>query len=142
MVIRRIYPIELKRCDEILGKRGILPLDMGHNLHNTWVLEKEDEVVGMFTLRMEHSIPYVVHFSILGESVRNAWELYRGLQEILREMDAPRFIFGALKSNARFEKAIPRFIGAKRYGEDLDHTFYVMEVPNGSFAERTAASAA
>lgn len=116
---------------ELLKERGLKPAEIGVSSrgHMTFNIEKDGEVIGLFTIRAEHGqIPYVVHFA---GKPGSGWALVNALKSVLRRVGATQAILNVPTEKKSLLAAARRALHAEPYSEVNGTTFLIMEVCHG-----------
>ena len=120
----------------MLRAEGLALGEMAFADHPTWVLEREGQPAGFFTIRKEHKMPYVLHFcTSRGPTGRRRWgdalRLARWVPKVLKSMGARKAILNVPDDRPCLARAVEKVWGAKKYGHSGHLDFYFMEVSHG-----------
>lgn len=113
----------------MLKAEGLGEQDMDFKKAATWVMD-EDGPKGFFSVRMEHYMPYLVHFVIKqGErSPARFFRMLRGFKNVVRSFGYKKAIVNTMKHDDYTSSIASKRFRATPYGDDEHLKYYLVEV--------------
>jgi hypothetical protein len=114
---------------EMLRAEGLDDKDMDFHRSATWVVD-EDGVKGFFSLRMEHNMPYLVHFCVKRADRCHALarRLVMAFKNVVKSLGYGKAIINTPTENDFLNRLVSRYFKARPYSTDGVVKFYLAEV--------------
>ncbi len=113
----------------MLKTEGLEDSDIEEGGH-VWVArnEKSGRVEGFYVWRMEHGLPYLLHFLTVPRSPYVGRKLIKKFKDEIRLLGFKRIILNVKDGSLYLERLVERYFGVKPYGKNDGHKFYVVTI--------------
>jgi hypothetical protein len=127
-MIRAYQPSDETAIAAMLESEGIDREDMAFQKCPTWVMD-EAGAKGFFTVRVEHGLPYLVHFCIARPSrvPSKARELITAFKKIIGRV-SKKCLMNVPSDSQYLERLVSRYFRCDPYAEKDNCKFFLVEV--------------
>jgi hypothetical protein len=128
-LLRAINEADTQDLSDMLKAEGLKDEEIDLGRSATWVMD-EGGIRGFFSIRMEHNIPYLVHFCVKqGERCHElARRLVRYFKSVVRSLGFQKAIVNVKHENTYLQKLVSVYFKTAPYAQDNEVTFYLVEV--------------
>lgn len=119
--------------DNLFLAEGVDPTDADYKdfkEHKTWVVKDEQELVGFFTMRKEHGLPFLTHMLVKKKyrTINTARFFIKEFVEKVRQSGFSKAIVHAPESNIGVQKLLCHYFRKPFYGSSNGNKFMLVEV--------------